>query len=136
MDKKIRLQLAPFLFKIFFPVIERQKTVSRYLFNGISEIGINYRKSPLSANGSQGFFRFNAPRPGDRLPYFLFNLGGNEVNLQDMVKGALFHLFIFSRDSIPEEFLIYTRQYSGWLSTQFIPFDQGTKPLYKRLGIR
>lgn len=135
MDKKIRLKLAPFLLKIFFLVIERQKIVSRYLFNGISEIGINYRDSLLSTNGSQGLFRFNAPRPGDRLPYFLFKLMGNEVNLQDMVIGTWFHLLIFSRDSVPEQFLSYTRQYSGWLSTQFITMDPGTKPLYKRLGI-
>jgi 2-polyprenyl-6-methoxyphenol hydroxylase-like FAD-dependent oxidoreductase len=135
LDKKIRLRLAPLLFKILFPVIERQKTVSRYLFNGISEIGINYRDSPLSKKGSRGLFRYNAPWPGDRLPYFLFKIRENEVNLQDMVKGPLFHLLIFSRNSIPEQFLSYARQYSGWLNTQYIPLDPGTKPLYIRLGI-
>ncbi len=135
MDRKIRLKLAPFLFKIFFPVIERQKSISRYLFNKISEIGINYRNSPLSKNGSHGLFRPDAPGPGDRLPCLPFKLEGNVVNLQDMGNDVWFHLFIFSRNSIPEEFLSYFRQYSGWLSTLFIPFDSGTMPLYNRLGI-
>jgi 2-polyprenyl-6-methoxyphenol hydroxylase-like FAD-dependent oxidoreductase len=135
LDKKIRLQLVPRLLKIIFPVMERQKILSRYLFNAISEIGINYRNSPLSAKGSSGLFRLNAPRPGDRLPYFLFNQMGNEVNLQDLVNGFYFHLFIFSRDSIPGEFLDYTKHYSTWLSTSYIPLNTDTRPLYKRLGI-
>jgi 2-polyprenyl-6-methoxyphenol hydroxylase-like FAD-dependent oxidoreductase len=135
LDKKFRLQIAPTLLKIFFPVIERQKKLSHYLFNAISEIGINYRKSPLSASGSGGLFRLNAPRPGDRLPYFLFNWGDQEVNLQDLPDSTLFHLFIFTMDSVPEEFSTWLKQYAGWLNVQHIPLNKGTKPLYRRLGI-
>jgi len=134
-DKKIRLHVAPLLLKLIFPVIERQKLLSRYLFKGISEIGIHYRNSPLSSNGSQGSFRMGAPRPGDRLPCIVFDLNGLEMNIQDMVKGTTFHCFLFSRYSIPVEFMVYARKYSNWLSTEFMPFDSGTKPLYKRLGI-
>jgi hypothetical protein len=135
LDKKIRLQLAPFLIKIFFPIIEKQRIISRYIFNGISEIGIDYRKSPLSLKGYRGLLGLHAPKPGDRLPYFHFTLGGNEVNLQDMADGTLFHLFIFSKSSIPEAFSTYTSQYSGWLKVHHLPFNQGTRQLYKRLGI-
>lgn len=134
-NKKIRLKVAPWLLEILFPVIEKQKAVSRYLFNEISEIGINYRNSPLSSDNFRGIFRFHRPRPGDRLPYFPFNHGENEMNIQDMVNSSFFHLFVFSRNSIPMEFMAHTHKYSGWLSAHFIPFDQGTRPLYQRLGI-
>lgn len=134
-DKKIRLHVAPFLLKIFFPVIERQKKLSSYLFNAISEIGINYRKSPLSANGTGRLSAFYNPRPGDRLPYILYNSGGKEVNLQDMVNGALFHLLIFSRNSVPVEFLTYLDQFAGWLTVHTVPLNQDTRPLFKKLGI-
>lgn len=135
MDKKIRLQLAPFLLKVFFPIIEKQKIISRYLFKGISEIGINYRKSPLSSNSSQGYFSLNAPKPGDRLPYVLFNQGGKELNLQDIVNGTFFHLIIFSRSAITLELSTYIRQYSGWLMVHHIPPDDGNRSMYKRLGM-
>ncbi len=135
MDKKIRLQLAPFLLKLFFPALEKKRIISRYLFNGISEIGINYRRSKLSAKISPVMFRLHAPRAGDRLPYYLFNFKGNEVNLQDLVKGAFFHLFIFSREPVPPEFRDYVRHREKWLSMQHIPLNKDTLPLYKRLGI-
>jgi 2-polyprenyl-6-methoxyphenol hydroxylase-like FAD-dependent oxidoreductase len=134
MDKKIRLQLAPFLLKIFFPIIEKQKILSRYLFNSISEIGINYRKSPLSGKSSYGYFRLNAPKPGDRLPYIPYNHLGKEANLQDIITGKFFHLIIFSRIELTVEFSSYISQYSGWLMVHHIPPDDGTSSLYKRLG--
>jgi 2-polyprenyl-6-methoxyphenol hydroxylase-like FAD-dependent oxidoreductase len=134
-DKKIRLQLAPILLRIIFPVLERQKAVSRYFFNGISEIGINYRSSSLSVKGSRGLFGLFAPRPGDRLPYFLYIHKGNKVNLQDLIHGPFFHLLVFSKNALPGEFLDYAGQYAGWLTLQHIPLNRDTLPLYRRLGI-
>jgi 2-polyprenyl-6-methoxyphenol hydroxylase-like FAD-dependent oxidoreductase len=135
-DKKIRLQLAPYLLKFLFPILEKQKIISHYVFNGISEISINYRNSPLSAIGFSRIFSLQAPRPGDRLPCFSFLLGGNKLNLQDLVNEGLFHLIILSGNSNPEKFKMFTGLYTGWLSVLFIPLDGGTRPLYKRLGIK
>jgi hypothetical protein len=134
-EKKFRLQAAPFLLKILIPALERQKILSRYVFNAISEIGVNYRNGPLTLRGYQGLLKGKAPRPGDRLPYFLFTFRGNTVNLQDLVNSAFFHLFLFSRNAFPDEFITYSAQFNGWLSTLFIPYDTGTMSLYKRLGI-
>lgn len=135
MDKKIRLQIAPIFFRALLPLIERQKVLSRFVFRGISEIGINYRKSAISLYSTKGFFGFRSPRPGDRLPYYIFKREGKEINLQDLVQGELFHLFVFSRNSIPEDFLDYAGQNKAWLSTLLIPYTRATMPLYKRLGI-
>jgi 2-polyprenyl-6-methoxyphenol hydroxylase-like FAD-dependent oxidoreductase len=134
-DQKIRLRIAPFLIKILFPVLERQRILARYFFNGISEIGINYRNSPLSMRDSWFRTGLRSPCPGDRLPYFRFNLDGSEVNIQDLAGGPLFNLLIFSANSIPPDFITRLSQHSRWLKIQYIPRDPGTIPLYKRLGI-
>ncbi|MEZ5427317.1 MAG: FAD-dependent monooxygenase [Pyrinomonadaceae bacterium] len=63
------------------------KTVRNFLFPLVSQIGINYRKSPLSASG--GFFKIKA---GDRMPFFTFD----DTSIYEKLKEPKFHLIAFS----------------------------------------
>jgi 2-polyprenyl-6-methoxyphenol hydroxylase-like FAD-dependent oxidoreductase len=61
-------------------------TVKNFIFPLISQIGINYRKSPLSVN--DGVFKIKA---GDRMPYF--EISGASV--YEKLKEPKFHLITF-----------------------------------------
>ncbi|NVO11835.1 MAG: FAD-dependent monooxygenase [Bacteroidales bacterium] len=130
--KRIRLNLVPFLLRVLFPIVEKRGYLSRYLFSGISEIGVHYRKNALSNKSSIGIFPFRSPKPGDRLPYILFD----GINLQDKVKEAKFHLIIFAEDSSAGIYKVLAEKYKDILSTEIIPLNAGTANLYKSLGIK
>ncbi|CCK25557.1 monooxygenase [Streptomyces davaonensis JCM 4913] len=57
-----RNQLAPYV----APLVLRARPLRRRLFRTVSELGIHYRRSPLSVGGSRTPRR--GPRAGDRLP--------------------------------------------------------------------
>ena len=63
--------------------------VKRFVFPLISQIGINYRHSPLSRHAGDEDFPVKA---GDRMPYFL--VGGQSI--YDQLHQARFHYLIFS----------------------------------------
>ena len=134
--KKLRLYVAPLLLKILFPIIEKQQSISQYLFKGISQTGINYRKSSLSSLTSSGNFPIDSPKPGDRLPYILFEEDGKTVNIQDKANDARFHLLIFAPQTTAIEFSTIADEYKAILSIEIIPFNSGTTTLYKKLGIK
>ena len=106
-----------------------------FFFIKISEIGIQYRKSPLSHRASLGNFPSHAPKPGDRLPYILYNEDGKEVNIQEKVKGTGFHLFIFTKHTSPDEIIRVAENYTHLLSIETIPYTSETSYVYVRLGI-
>jgi hypothetical protein len=61
----VRTRLVPWV----LPLLLRTRSMQRFLFHTVSQIGVNYRDSWLS-EGSVG-----AIRPGDRLPWVEFELG-------------------------------------------------------------
>jgi len=63
--------------------------VKARFFPLISQIGINYRDSSLSAHDENGTF---AVKAGDRLPYFLVDCN----SIYDMLREPKFHLLTFS----------------------------------------
>jgi hypothetical protein len=113
--KKLRLYVAPLLLKILFPIIEKQQSISQYLFKGISQTGINYRKSSLSSLTSSGNFPIDSPKSGDRLPYILFEEDGKTVNIQDKANDARFHLLIFAPQTTAIEFSTIADEYKAIL---------------------
>lgn len=133
--KTFRLHMLPYLMKWILPLIEKQKFFRQFCFSAVSEIGINYRESPLSHNASLGNFPGNAPQPGDRLPYLVFTDKDKEINIQEKIKRSGFTLFIFTKNSLPLEIIRIAERYKDIMSIETIPYTSETKYLYERLGI-
>jgi 2-polyprenyl-6-methoxyphenol hydroxylase-like FAD-dependent oxidoreductase len=68
------------------------KSVQNFIYPIVSQIGINYRKSPLSEN--HGILRVKA---GDRMPYFKID----EKSIYEKLKAPKFHLLAFSDGQNP-----------------------------------
>ena len=79
----IRLYIFPYVAQLLFSL----DFVKRFVFPGISQIAVNYRKSSLSE--VDGSFEVKA---GDRMPWF--EIDGRSV--YDELHAPVFHLIIFS----------------------------------------
>lgn len=134
--KSFRLQVLPHLMKWILPFIAKQKFFREFCFNAISQLGINYRESPLSLNASFGNFPGNAPQPGDRLPFLVFNENDKEINIQEKINGTGFTLLIFTKNSSSLEIESSTEKCKNVLSYKTIPFTTKTKFLFEHFGIK
>jgi hypothetical protein len=133
--KAFRIYAVPLIMKLILPLLVKQKDLRHFFFRKISEIGIQYRKSPLSHHASSGKFPSHAPKPGDRFPYILYNEEGKEVNIHDKVKGTGFHLFVFTKGKSSDGIILVAENYAHLLSIETIPYTSDTRCLYERLGI-
>jgi 2-polyprenyl-6-methoxyphenol hydroxylase-like FAD-dependent oxidoreductase len=121
--------------------IPREKHIARFAFRLISQIGIRYRKSSLSRDASHGSFPANAPRPGDRLPFVVFQEGNISTNIHEKVKTPAFHLLLFSGNSPDTDRKRQAvhdviHQYDGMVQAETIPLTPATKHLYTAFGIQ
>jgi len=135
LPKTIRMHLLPYLIKWILPFIEKQKKLRQFCFKAISEIGINYRKSPLTSHSSLGYFPSHAPRPGDRLPYLIYAENDKEINIQDKINGIGFMLITFTNNSLPQDILAIIEKYNQAVFIETIPLTYETKSLYSHFGI-
>jgi hypothetical protein len=133
--KLFRVYAVPFILKLILKPLEKQKVIRHFFFRKISEIGIQYRKSPLSHRATLGNFPSHAPKPGDRLPYIQYNEGGQMVNTHEKLNGTGFHLFVFAKGKSPYELISVAENYTSLLSIETIPYSTETKYLYEILGI-
>lgn len=93
--ESLRNRLASFLSE--FDFVRQRVSV------GISELGVNYRKSPIVAEDrpdTMGFHHFPGPRAGDRVPDVLFHTTTNDgkARLFDLLKGTGHQLLLFEGD--------------------------------------
>jgi hypothetical protein len=92
------------------------KTVQKFIFPLVSQIGINYRKSSLSENAE--FFRVKA---GDRMPYFLYE----DISIYEKLKLPKFHLLAFSdgQNKLPQfsEELAYFAEFTDFHEFPLFP---------------
>jgi 2-polyprenyl-6-methoxyphenol hydroxylase-like FAD-dependent oxidoreductase len=133
--KKFRLYIIPVVLKLATPVFQKWKFFQRFAFKTASEIGIHYRKSSLSQKASLGAFPKHAPQPGDRLPFFQYkDEAGNEMNIQEKLKGRFFCLLVFCNE-IPAE-IVAIGPWKEVCSFEVIPSTKQTKALYEKFGIR
>jgi len=134
--QKIRKYITPVLWFVFSQLMSKRQFFRKFIFRTVSEIGIQYRKSPLSQNASFGDFDSDAPKPGDRLPFLIYkNKNGEKLNIQDRVKGKTFHLFIFSKDNLFSDIGFLTKEYEDILTAETIPFSNETEIIFKTLSI-
>jgi hypothetical protein len=117
-------------------MLVKQKAIRHFFFRKISEIGIQYRESPLTHHASSGNFPSHAPKPGDRLPCIIYNEDGKEINIQEKAKGTGFHLFVFTKSTSPDEITLVADNYAHLLLVETIPYTSETRYLYERLGIK
>ena len=133
--KLFRVHILPYILQLMLPLLVKQQAVLHLFFRRISGIGIQYRNDLLSQHSSMGIFPANAPKPGERLPYFLYMEEKKVANIQDIVNSTNFHLFILSKHSSPDAIKKMAEKYLHLLSIQVIRYTPGTSDLYKRLGI-
>lgn len=134
--KSIRVYIVPLILKLILPFLKRQRVIRHFFFRKISEIGIHYRGSPLSYHASLGNFPACAPRPGDRLPYIVYNEDDVSVNIQEKAKGTGFHLFAFTKGMSFVEIQEVAEKYAHILTFESIHFSSETSHLFERLGIK
>ncbi len=128
----LRMYVLKILFKYLFPIIEKQNTFRQKFFNSISQIGINYRKSILSYQLSDGIFSKGAPKPGDRLPYIKFLSKGKTVSINEYIDPTCFNLLVMA-NTLPKDISETANIYN--LKVSLITQQSETKELHKRLGI-
>jgi 2-polyprenyl-6-methoxyphenol hydroxylase-like FAD-dependent oxidoreductase len=80
----LRTRIAPYIAGFAL----RRESVRKFLFPRVSQIGINYRHSSLSRNGS-GDLNIKA---GDRMPYFV----ADGFSVYDKLWQPKFHLLVFT----------------------------------------
>lgn len=134
--KSVRTHLLPTFIKTLFPLIVSRGWIHRYLFKSISELDIHYRDSILSHQPSIGLFPSGSVRPGDRLPFILYEENGQEVNIQDKVKGTGYYLFIISSKPVEQKIIKRIEKYNFTLSIENIFSTPDNKKLFKKLNIR
>lgn len=133
--KTFRLHLMPLIMRVLAVFLQKAISLPKRGFKLVSEIGIDYRNSPLSLNASLGNFPAHSPRPGDRLPYILFKgTDTKEINIQDKIRGSFFHLFLFG-DNLSHDMNAILHPFESFFSFELIPRSYDTETLYKKLGI-
>lgn len=123
----------------FVALIPKEKHLMRFAFRLISQIGIHYRNSSLSKDGSLGLFPRKAPRPGDRLPFATFEENNKLINIQDFVKARAFHLLLFSKNESKEQIKAIhdlADQYSDVIEIEVVSFSRSTADLYEAFGVQ
>jgi hypothetical protein len=131
--KTLRLKLLPFVLKLLLPLLSKQK-VENFIFKKISGIGVNYRKSILTA-AENGYY-LRTPQPGERLPFMTYENVGGKMDIHEQVSGTAFQLFVFSKIEEVEGLDQLFKSYSEIVMVQIIPFHPGTKNLYRQFGIK
>jgi hypothetical protein len=119
-------------------LIPKEKHLLKFAFRLISQISIHYQNSSLSRSASFGSFPRKAPRPGDRLPFLMFQDRDKLVNIQALVNSPALHLLLFpgtqSKEKINDVRGLFDEN-DDLIQIETIPLTPGTKDLYRDLGV-
>jgi hypothetical protein len=130
--------LATYSGERLLPLAVKLPPLSSFAFKAVSELGIRYRRSPLSRHASWGRFPYHAPKPGDRLPYVMVEDAGEPTNLQDKVDGTRFCLLVFDgirRDGRPAALVTDIAEHDSIMSVHHVPFSAMNRSAYRTFGI-
>lgn len=134
-----RTRLAPFL----VPLALRAKAGRAYGFRTVSQLGVRYRGSAASAEGSRP--PRHGPRPGDRLPDAPVSIDGDAATLHDALAAPGYHLLLCGPAPAwptgpPTEL---ADRHPGWVTVHRLRRDRGPGDLHdadglalRRLGLR
>jgi 2-polyprenyl-6-methoxyphenol hydroxylase-like FAD-dependent oxidoreductase len=117
----LRTHLLPY----FAGFILEFESVKHFIFQLVSQIGINYRNSPLSIQNQELKLKVKA---GDRLPLFFMN----DTNIYDRLREPSFHYLAFSNqpDSFQELASHITKKFAGTLDFVSIPMQPDIMELF------
>jgi 2-polyprenyl-6-methoxyphenol hydroxylase-like FAD-dependent oxidoreductase len=116
-----RTRIAPAL----IPLALKAKTGRAYLFRTVSELGIRYRRSPLSVNGANP--PRTGPTAGDRLPDAEVVHDGQPSTLHKAVAAPEWHLLLCGPTGVwPQEIGQLGHRYGAGLLTVHHLTAQGT----------
>ncbi|MDP3913034.1 MAG: FAD-dependent monooxygenase [Bacteroidota bacterium] len=129
----LRLKLAPLLLPIFLRKFKNSTRLRNRIFTSISGIGIKYKQNLM--HDSVGNFPDHAPKPGERLPHFVYEMGGKTCSIYDGLDSITYHLFVFGKQILPEPFRLVLEKYSEVISVKYISCEPGTQHLFKSFGL-
>jgi hypothetical protein len=122
-----RTRLAPAV----IPLILRPRTLRGYAFRTVSQLGISYRRSPLSGNGS-GIPR-RGPRAGDRLPDAQITTAGRATTLHEMTAAPGWHLLLCGPGWPADPAPLLGRDRADAIAVHRLG-ETGHRPALRRLG--
>jgi 2-polyprenyl-6-methoxyphenol hydroxylase-like FAD-dependent oxidoreductase len=128
----LRLKLAPLLLPVFLRKFKNSTGLRNRIFTSISGIGIKYKQNLM--HDSLENFPARAPKPGERLPHFVYEMGGKTCFIYDGLDSITYHLFVFGKQILPEIFRLVLEKYSEVISVKYIFSEPGTQRLFKRFG--
>ena len=135
----VRTRLAPYL----VPLALRARAGRAYGFRTVSQLGVRYRGSAASAEGSPSPRR--GPRPGDRLPDAPVSIDGRPATLHGALTAPGYHLLLCGPTpawpaGVPAEL---AGRHPDWLTVHRLSRDTGPGILHdadglalRRLGLR
>jgi 2-polyprenyl-6-methoxyphenol hydroxylase-like FAD-dependent oxidoreductase len=130
----LRLKVVPFLLPMFLIGFNNRSDIRNRIFKSISGIGIKYKRGFLS--DSSNSFPNQAPKPGERIPYLIFEMNGKQVAIYDRLGYSTFQLLIFGNQQLPGPFQKVINRYSNVISIMHIAKEVGTNHLFKSLGLK
>jgi 2-polyprenyl-6-methoxyphenol hydroxylase-like FAD-dependent oxidoreductase len=130
--KFYRMQVIPFILKLFLPIAQKISFIKKTAFLNISEIALNYRNSKLSQQDKYSFSNISL-KSGDRVPYNFLR--------KDFTSGISFHLLLFSKNNLLEdvlgEFQNVCQSYDdNFIKINEVAFNNDTENIYKQFGIK
>lgn len=111
----LRTRVAPYIAGFAL----RSNAFKRFLFPRVSQIGINYRHSSLSRNGSSEL----PVRAGDRMPYFLTD----GLSVYDKLRQPKFHLLLFAEGDRGD---LAIQQYGELVDVNVIPLNPHIREIF------
>lgn len=130
--KFYRMQVIPFILKVFLPVAQKISFIKKTVFINISEIALHHRNSKLSQQGTSFSFNNTSLKPGDRVPYNFLR--------KDFTEGINFHLLLFSKTNLSEniidEFQRVCQSHDDFIKINEVAFNSNTENIYKQFGIQ
>ena len=131
----LRLKLAPILLPVFLQKIKNSTGLRNRIFTSISGIGIKYKSGIFIDSEQSENFPAHAPKPGERLPQFFYEMGGKTCSIYDGLDSKTFHLIVFGKQILPEPFRLVLDKFSEVISVKYIPYEPGTQHLFKIFGL-
>lgn len=131
----LRLKLAPMVLPLLLRRFKNNSGIRARIFSSVSGIGIKYRQSILADSLPSGNFPAHVPKPGDRLPYLVYEIGGKPCTLYDDLNTKTFHLFVFGKLLLPAPFQLVIEKYSEVISVKHIALEPGSQHLFNSIGL-
>lgn len=129
----LRLKLAPVLLPVFLQKFKNSTRLRNRIFTSISGIGLKYNQNLM--HDSLEKFPAHAPKPGERLPHLVYEMGGKTCSIYDGLDSITYHLFVFGKQILPEPFRLVLEKYSEVISVKYISYEPGTQGLFKSFGL-